>query len=119
MVHHILQLVEESKYETKMIDFIEDRIRNQKLHAVADTSVMNNQMGWCWKIVNFENQIVINKETLNKKWRVNSPKAMEAAIILDMLEFAKESTSSQLEGELIIINYNKFLHTDIHEKGEK
>ena len=39
--------------------------------------------------------------------------------MLDTLEFVKESTSSQLKGELISINDNKLLHTQIHEKWEK
>ena len=76
---------------------------------------MHNQMGGHWKILNFENQIFISKETFNKKWDVNSLKAAEDAIMLDMLEFVNELTSSQLKGELIIINDNKLMRADIHE----
>lgn len=55
----------------------------------------------------------------NKKWDVNGPKSAEAAIMLNMLEFLKESTSPYLEGELIVIIDNKLLHDVIHEKWEK
>ena len=75
-------------------------------------------MGRYWKIVNFENQIIMRKEIFNKQWGENSPKAGETAIILDVLGFTKESTSSHLEGELIFINHNKFLHDAIKKMGE-
>ena len=55
----------------------------------------------------------------NKKWGVNSPKAAEAAIMLDMLEHVKDSTATILEEELIVINNKKLLHNEINEKWEK
>ena len=42
-------------------------------------------MGGRWKIVNFENQIIMCKEIFNKKWGVNGPKAAESTIMMDML----------------------------------
>ena len=80
---------------------------------------MNKKIGGHSKIVNFDNHTVASKETSNKEWDVDSPKAVEAAIILDMLDFAKELTMSQLEEELIIINDKKMLHNIILEKWEK
>ena len=50
---------------------------------------MSNQIGGYWKIVDFGNHAVASKETFNKEWSVNIPKAVEAAIMLDMLEFVK------------------------------
>ena len=50
---------------------------------------------------------------------MNSPKSAEDVIILGMLEFVIESTSSQLEGELIVINDNKLLHNEMIGKWEK
>ena len=65
--------------------------------------------------MNFDNHTVKSKEIFNKEWSVNRPKAVEAAIMLDMLEFLKESTTPQLEGELIVINGNKLLHNNMIE----
>ena len=59
---------------------------------------MNKQLGGHWKIVNFDNHAVSSKDTFNKEWSVNSPKAAEAATMLGILDFVKESTMSQLEG---------------------
>ena len=81
--------------------------------------MMHNKMGGICKTVNFENQIAISKETFSNKWVMSIPKTAKDAIILDKLEFLKESTSSQLEGELISINNNKFIHADIRKKWEK
>ena len=53
------------------------------------------------------------------EWEVSNPKAAEAAIVLNILWFAKELTSTNLEGELLIINDNKLLHEEINEKLEK
>ena len=39
--------------------------------------------------------------------------------MLDMLEFVKDSTKTNLEGELSVINDNKFLRKEINEKREK
>ena len=39
--------------------------------------------------MDFENNIIESKEIFNKKWGVSSPKAAEAATILDMLEHVK------------------------------
>ena len=78
---------------------------------------MNNQMGGNWKIVNFDNHAVTSMEMFNKEWDVNSPKSTKATIMIDMLEFAKESKTSQLKGELILNNDNKFLHNSIIENG--
>ena len=50
---------------------------------------------------------------------MNSPKSAEAAIIVEILEFLKESTTSKLEGELILIKDNLLLHNNIIEKWEK
>ena len=61
----------------------------------------------------------MSKEIFNKKWGVNSAKAAEAVIMLETLEFVKDSTATNLEGELIFINDNKFLHNGINEKWEK
>ena len=55
-------------------------------------------MGGHWKIMNFYNPTIKSKEIFNKEWSVNRPKAVEAAIMLDMLEFLKELISPQLEG---------------------
>ena len=68
---------------------------------------------------NFENQIIASTEFFNKKWVVNSPKAAEAVTILDMLGRMKDSTATNLEGELIVINDKKLLHDDVNEKREK
>ena len=65
-------------------------IRNNKLHEVIDASMLHNQMGGFLKIVNFENQIIMIKEILNKKWGVNSLKSAEESIMLEILEFLKE-----------------------------
>ena len=98
MTHEILQSIEESEDGKKVNNEIEEWIRAQKLHTVTDASAMNNQMGEFWKIVYFDNHAVTSKEIFNKEWGVNSPKSTEAAIILNILEFVKESTTSQLEG---------------------
>ena len=37
-------------------------------------------------------------------------------MMLDMIEFVKESTVKILEGELIIIDDSKLLHNEINEK---
>ena len=50
---------------------------------------------------------------------MSSPNSAEVVTMLDMLEVAKEHTLLQLEGKLIAINDDKFLHNDIHEKWEK
>ena len=60
---------------------------------MSDTPVIHNQMRGYWKIVNVENQIIKSKEIFNKQWDVRSPKAAEAIMILDMLEFSKNSMS--------------------------
>ena len=57
--------------------------------------------------MNLDNHTVKSKEIFNKEWSVNVPKAAEDAIVLDILEFAKEPTMPQLEGELIVINDKK------------
>ena len=67
MVHNIFTL-EEEREEEKINEDVSEGIRNNKLHAVTDTSLLHNQMGGCWKIVNFENQTIMSKETFNKKW---------------------------------------------------
>ena len=36
-----------------------------------------------------------------------------------MIEFAKDSIAINLEGELIIVNYDKLLHDEINEQWEK
>ena len=69
--------------------------------------------------MNFENQTIASKEMFNKKWGVNIPKAVEVAIIIDMLEYVKDSTAINLEGELIVINDKKIMHNDVNEKWEK
>ena len=63
--------------------------------------------------------MIASKEIFNKKWGVNSPKAAEAATMIDMPEHVKDSTAINLEGELIVINDKKLVHNDIHEKWEK
>ena len=50
---------------------------------------------------------------------MSSPKSAEAAIILDMLKFAKESTATNLEGDLIVFNGNELLCNEINEKWQK
>ena len=62
--------------------------------------------------MNFENNTITRKEVLNKKWGVSSP---EAAIMLGILDFVNESSTSPLEVELIVINDNKLLHDSILE----
>ena len=52
----------------------------------------------------------------SKPWGVISPKAAKAAIMLEMLQFMTKSTSSQIKGELMIINDNKLLNADIQGK---
>ena len=47
MVHDIFQSAEESEDEAEVNDEIKEGIRNQKLHAVTDTSTMNNQIEGC------------------------------------------------------------------------
>ena len=69
--------------------------------------MLHNHMEGCWKIVDFENGVIERKETFNKKWGVNSPKAAEAATILDTLEHVNGSTGTHLEGQLIVINDKK------------
>ena len=66
--------------------------------AVPDTSVIHIQIEEYWKIMNFDNHNVSSKEVFNKQWGVNSLKAVEAEIMLDILEFLNKSTTSQLEG---------------------
>ena len=66
MVHDILQSEVESEEEVEINDDVNEGIRNNKLHAVTDTSVMKNEMEGFWKIVNFENQIIMSKEMFNK-----------------------------------------------------
>ena len=55
----------------------------------------------------------------NKKWGANRPKAAEAAIILDILEHVKDSTSMKLERELIVINDIKLLNNESTKNGRK
>ena len=55
----------------------------------------------------------------DKKWGRNSPKSTEAVTILDILEHVKDSTETNLEGELIVINDKKLMHNDVNEKWEK
>ena len=69
--------------------------------------------------MNFENQIIKSKEKLNNQWVVSSPRASDAAIILDILEFITKSTSLQLERELIVTNNNKLLNSDVQDIWEK
>ena len=78
---------------------------------------MHSQMGGCWKIVTSDNYTVARKEVLNKKLDLNIPKSKEAAIMLNELEFVNESTTSQLEGELIDVNDNKLLCNSIFKSG--
>ena len=68
------------------------------MHAVTDVSVMSNQVGAHWEIVNFVNHTVKIKEIFDKEWSVSSPKEADASIMLDILEFVKDSTTPQLEG---------------------
>ena len=69
--------------------------------------------------MNFYNQTIESKETLNKKWGVIIPRSSEVAIVLDMLERAKDSTEPNLEGESILINNNKSLHNDVNKNRIK
>ena len=69
--------------------------------------------------MNFDNEIIENKETLNKKWGVIIPKSAKVVIVLGMLERAKDSTEPNLEGESILINNNKSLHNDVNKNRIK
>ena len=42
-----------------------------------------------------------------QKWGTSSPKTAEVEIMLDALNFVKEHTFTQLDGELIVINDDK------------
>ena len=82
-------------------------------------SMMHNQMGGNWKIVNFENQNIKSKKIYNKQWGVSSPKASEAAIMLHMLDFVTNPILAQLEGELTIANDNKLTNAENQGKWVK
>ena len=69
--------------------------------------------------MDFDNNTIESKETFNKKWGVSSPKAAEAATMIDVIEHAKGSTATNLEGELIVINDDRLLNNDINAKWEK
>ena len=76
----------------------EDAIMEMRLCAVSDVSMKNNQMGGCWKLVNFDNKMMKSRESHNKKWGANSPKASVAMEMLDMLTHMKNYASSSAEG---------------------
>ena len=64
-------------------------------------------MEFFFKCVTFDNQIVKSKDIFDKKWDIDSPKSIEATMLLNMLEFIARSAPSQLKGEIIIMNDNK------------
>ena len=58
-----------------MNEEMSDGIRNKRLCAVTDASMLHNQIGGHWKIVDFENSTIGSKETLNKKIGSKCPKS--------------------------------------------
>ena len=112
-------LLKRTEEDADMNDEIIDGIRNKKMQALTDASMLHNQMRRHWKIVDFDNNTIKSKEIFNKKWGVNIPKVAEAATILDMLECVKGLTETNLEGKMIVINDNKLLNNEINEKMKK
>ena len=119
LMHSILIPEEKREDDTETNEETSDGIRSKKSHAVKDASMSYDQMRGHCKIVHVENQVIASKETFNKKWGANSPKAVEEVTILDVLELVKGSTEENLEGELIAINDNELVHNNVNKKWEQ
>ena len=77
-----------------------------RLHAVSDIWMKNNQTWVHWKLVNFDNEMINNRESHDKNWGANSPKAAEAMVMLDVSTFIQNHALSRVEGEITMINDN-------------
>ena len=61
-------------------------INNDKLQVACDVSIKNGQIGAYWAIINIETkEIIMEKELYSKDWSINTNRAAETEILLDMI----------------------------------
>ena len=85
-----------------------EAINNDKLQAAFDVLTKNGQMGAYQAIINTETkQIVMEKELYSKDWSINTNRAAETIILLDIIAIIQAKSYSITNGRIPKIIDNK------------
>ena len=85
LIHRILRPEEGREEDAEINEETSDGIRNNKLCPLTDASMLHNQMGECWKTVDFENSMIERKEIFNKNGEYTAQKLWKQQQCLECL----------------------------------
>ena len=96
-------------YTSPFNNMIISNIINGSAIAASNASIQNKYLGEYWKIVNMENETLIQHKVYNKNWILGRKKSREATILLDMVVTINWKSKHIEHDRITIYNNNKLL----------